>query len=372
MSHPIIPHAGIVDIKPQLRGDVTPPGYTLKVGLCANENPLGPSPKVVATILEHISEIHKYPNATASQLRKSLSDYYKIQPDQISCTTGSEDALTLLVRAFAGPGDEILYSQYGFLVFGKATLSVGATPVIVPAPHLSIDLNALLSRVTSKTKIVLLDNPSNPIGTYIPKDELIRLRKALPEHVLLVLDSAYAEYMSNDDYTDGIDLIQKYDNVVMTRSFSKFYGLAGMRLGWIYGPPYIIEYINRIRAPFGCSSLVQHAGIAALEDSAHQHAVLHHHQTVHPWFSAKLKELGLKFVPSVTNFILLEFPSNDPYTAEAAFLSLAKEGYIVFPVKGYGLMNHLRITLGVKEDMEGVVQILRSFLNASLPKYDIE
>lgn len=365
MSQTIIPRPGLLDIKSQLRGDATPPGYTLKVGLSANENPLGPSPKVIKNVLERVAEIHKYPNATAGKLRQSLADFHGIHPDQISCTTGSEDALTLLIRAFAGSGDEVVYSQYGFLVFGKAALSVAATPIIVPAPRLSVDLESLIARVSNKTKIVLLDNPSNPIGTYINKSDLIRLREALPDHVLLVLDSAYAEYMTRDDYTDGIDLVQKYDNVVMTRTFSKFYGLAGMRLGWIYGPPYIIEYINRIRAPFGCNVLAQHAGVAALEDSTHQQAVLHHHKTVHPWFSAELKELGLKFVPSVTNFILVEFPSQGPHTAEAAFLCLAEKGYIVFPVKGYGLTNHLRITLGLKEDMDGVVQTLRSFLNTS-------
>ena len=371
MPHTIKPRSGIVDISPYVGGDITPQGYTRRVALSSNENPLGPGERVIEKIQALASEVYKYPRGSSPNLRGVIADFHKLDAEQILCTNGSEAALSLLIRTFAGPGDEVLMSQYSFAFFEIAAKASGATAIKAPAPKLRLEVDNLLAYVTHKTKVVLIDNPSNPIGTYLSRSEIVRLREALPDHVLLVLDSAYAEYVLREDYSDGIDLVQANDNIVMTRTFSKFYGMAGLRIGWFYGPAYIVDYINRVRTPFCCNLLAQHAGIAALEDTKHQQMVRDHFQSVHPWFSVQLKDLGLKFTPSVTNFILVEFPVKGMHTAEATYLSLAEKGYIVRPLVPYGLMHYLRITIGLRKDMEGVVQTLRSFLGASLPEYDI-
>jgi histidinol-phosphate aminotransferase len=373
MPHTLKPQPGLLNLKPYVGGeDIIPKGYECKVLLSSNENPLGASPDVVKAIQETAQNIHIYPSGTARKLKAGIAQHYGLAVDRILCTNGSEDGLTLLIRAFAGPGDEVLYSQYAFSLYGIVTRSIGAFPVIAPALNYNIDVDALLKCVTPKTRIVILDNPRNPIGMYIPAHEVRRLREGLPQDVLLVLDSAYGEYMTSADYSAGIDFVDQFDNVVMTRTFSKFYGLAGLRVGWMYAQEHIIDYVNRIRAPFCCNSLVQGAGCAALQDVAHQAAVKAHHEQMMPWFMDQLRGLGYSFVPSVTNFVLVEFPAEGACHADAAYLRLAQDGYIVRPVTGYGLPNHLRITVGLKEDMEQVVEILRSFLHDYMHECDIK
>ncbi len=372
MSDTVRPLPGILNIKPYIGGeDIIPKGYTCKVLLSSNENPFGPSLRVLQVIKDAAKRAHVYPSGSSRILKEAIAEFHGLDKDRILCTNGSEDGLTLLIRTFAGVGDEVLFSAHAFSLYGIVSLAVGATPVAAPARKYNIDVDALLAAVSPRTKIVILDNPRNPIGSYIGRDEVLRLRQNLPDHVLLVLDSAYAEYMTAEDYTAGIDLVDQFDNVVMTRTFSKFYALAGLRLGWMYGPAQIIDWVNRIRAPFCCNSGVQEAGIAALVDVEHQDLVRHHQQTMLPWFMDKLGTLGLNYVPSVTNFVLVEFESEGPFTADAVYLRLAEDGYIVRPVKGYGLPNHLRITLGAQKDMEAVVSILESFLDDYLPKYGI-
>lgn len=369
MSHSIKPQPGILNIKPYVGGeDIIPAGYTCKVLLSSNENPLGASPRVIEVMQDLATNIHIYPSGTSRKLKASIAEFNGLDPQKILCTNGSEDGLTLLIRAFAGAGDEVVFSQYAFSLYKIVTMAIGGVPVAAPAADYTIDVDSILNCVSPKTKIVILDNPSNPVGGYVTRDEVLRLRKNLPEDVLLILDSAYAEYMTVEDYTNGIDLVDQFENVVMTRTFSKFYGLAGLRVGWMYAPNYIIDYVNRIRAPFCCNSQVQEVAIAALADVEHQNAVRAHNQMILPWFMEQLRTLGLNFIPSVTNFVTVEFPSEGPVTAESVYYRLAKDGYIVRPIGGYGLTNHLRITLGLKQDMEKVVQILSSFLDDSLPK----
>lgn len=356
----IHPQPGILNIKPYVGGeDIIPPGYTCKVLLSSNENPLGASPKVAAAIQNGLSKIHIYPSGTARMLKTRIADFHGLDAQKIICANGSEDALTLLIRTFAGAGDEVLFSQYSFSLYHIVTQSIGGVSVAAPAKNYGLDVDALLNCVSPKTKIVIIDNPSNPIGSYVGRDEIYRLRQNLPDHVLLILDSAYAEYMCRDDYTAGIDLVDEFNNVVMTRTFSKFHGLAGLRLGWMYGPTNIIDYVNRIRAPFCCNSLVQESAGAVLEDSAHQEAVLAHNNEMLPWFMGQLQDLGLAFIPSVTNFVTVEFPTSGPCSAESVYLRLAKDGYIVRPLKAYGLNNHLRITMGLAEHMQSVVNLLK-------------
>ncbi len=372
MTHSIQPQPGLLHIKPYVGGeDIIPKGYQCKVLLSSNENPLGASPKAMKVLQDNAARIHIYPSGTSRKLKGKLAEIHGLEENRLLCTNGSEDGLTLLIRAFAGQGDEVVFSQYAFSLYRIVSLSVGATPVAAPAPNLTVAVDSILASVTSKTKLVVIDNPSNPIGGYINREEVLRLRRGLPQNVLLVLDSAYAEYMSSDDYTAGIDLVNEFENVVMTRTFSKFYGLAGLRVGWMYGPECLINYVNRIRAPFCCNSLVQDVAIAALEDEGHQEAVMAHNRQTLSWFMAQLDALGLNYIPSVTNFVTVEFSKHGACSAEGVYLRLAEDGYIVRPIPGYGLPDHLRITMGLQEHMEKVVQILSSFLNDSLPKYGI-
>lgn len=359
MSHMIQPKPGILNIRPYVGGeDIVPKGCQAKVLLSSNENPFGPSPLAIKAIQEQATRGHIYPSGSSRKLREAIAEFHGLDADRILCTSGSEDGLTQLIRAYAGPGDEVLFSRHAFSLYGIVSLAVGATPVPADTSNYNIDVDSLLAAVTGRTKMVILDNPRNPIGSYLSRYEVLRLRQNLPENVLLVLDSAYAEYMTQEDYTAGIDMVNQFENVVMTRTFSKFYALAGLRLGWMYSSPQIIDVINRIRLPFCCNSLVQEAGMAALSDVAHQEKVRSHNSTMLSWFMGELDKLRLPYVPSVTNFVLTEFQPEGPTSADNVYLYLAREGYIVRPVKGYGLPNHLRITLGLEEDMRALLSLL--------------
>lgn len=368
MNDQVKPQPGIYNIKPYIGGeDIIPKGFQSKVLLSSNENPFGPSPKVVQTIQENLSRLHIYPSGSAKILKESIASFHGINPEMVMCTNGSEEGLTLLIRAFAGPGDEVVFSQYAFSIYNIATQSTGATPIKASAPNYTTDVDQILKCVTDKTKIVVIDNPSNPIGGYLPKVEIQRLHNNLRPDILLILDSAYAEYMQAKDYSPGIELVEQYENVIMTRTFSKFYALAGLRLGWLYAQPRLYDFVNRIRPPFCCNMLAQKCGVAALQDQEHQQKVISHQQEVLLWFMKELDLLNISYIPSVTNFVTAEFAD-----AESVYLRLAQEGYIVRPLKPYQLNNHLRITLGKKEDMEKVIAILASFLNDYLPEYDIK
>ena len=219
------------------------------------------------------STCEDYPDGSASELREAIGRAFGLDPDRIVCGAGSDDLLNLLARAYLADGDEAIHTTHGFLVYPIATLGTGAKPVVAPETEYTADVDAILSAVTPKTKIVFLANPNNPTGTYVPFDEVKRLHKALPPHVLLVIDAAYAEYVRRNDYEAGIELVATSENVVMCRTFSKIYGLAALRLGWMYGPAHVVDAINRIRGPFNVNAPAIAAGIAAIEDTAHQAAL---------------------------------------------------------------------------------------------------
>ena len=266
--HPT-PRPGIMEISPYVGGRSTADGHTNTIKLSSNESALGPSPKAQAAYRELAGTLHRYPDGGATDLRTALGALHGIDPERIVCGNGSDELLQLLAQAYAGPGDEVIYCRHGFLVYPLATLAVGATPVVVPEVDYTADVDAILSRVTERTRIVFLANPNNPTGTYIPRGELRRLWGGLPEHVILVVDSAYAEFVTAGDYDPGLDLAGMAPNVVMTRTFSKAYGLAALRLGWAYAPPAIIDVLHRIRGPFNANAAALAAALAALEDQDH-------------------------------------------------------------------------------------------------------
>jgi histidinol-phosphate aminotransferase len=358
----LIPRPGIMKIAPYVPGKDSIDGKETIAKLSSNEGALGPSPKAMAAYAKAAAELHRYPDGDTARLRKAIGRHYGLDPARIVCGAGSDEILNLLVRAYCGPGDELLYSQYGFLMYAINALGVGATPVAAPAKDYGSDIDALLAAVTEKTRIVCLANPNNPTGTYVGKDDVRRLHAGLPKNVLLIIDAAYAEYVSKNDYESGVELVDQAENVVMTRTFSKIYGLGGLRLGWMYGPAGIVDVMSRLRQPFNVNSAAQIAGIAALEDIAHTDASRTNNDIWVPWLSAELKKLGLAPVPSVGNFVLVGFGSKERATAANDWMM--NDGLIPRLVAGYGLPEHLRITVGTETEVKAVQASLARFVAA--------
>jgi histidinol-phosphate aminotransferase len=357
------PRPGILSISPYVGGEASLPGIKQPIKLSANEAAFGPSPKAIAAYQALAGDIHRYPDGHAQRLRKALAEHWGLEAERIVCGNGSDDLLQLLARAYSGPGDEVLYSRHGFAIYPIAAQSCGATPVAAPEIALTASVDQLLAAVTPRTRMVFLANPNNPTGTYLPGDEVRRLHAGLAPDILLVLDAAYAEYMVNNDYEDGAALVRQFSNVVMTRTFSKIYALGGLRLGWAYCPPAIADVLNRIRGPFNVASCTLEAGIAALSDIAFTDRVRHHNEQWRAWFADELVKLGLSVPPhNVGNFLLVGFPDTDGKSAQAADAFLRRRGIIVRGLGSYGLPDHLRITIGLEEEMRAVVAALTEFV----------
>lgn len=355
---------GILDIAPYVGGESSLAGRSRVVRLASNEGALGASPRAIEAYRQIAAELHRYPDGGAHALRDAIGRRHDLDPARIVCGAGSDELIGLLARAYAGPGDEVLYSRHGFLMYPIAARSVGATPVTAPETDLTADVGALLDRVTDRTRIVFLANPNNPTGSYLPLDALRRLHAGLPPGVLLVIDAAYAEYVGRDDYDSGTALVAEHDNVVMTRTFSKIYGLAALRLGWAYCPPAVADVLNRLRGPFNVPAPAQAAGVAALADAAHIERARAHNDRWLPWFREEVAALGFDPLPSVGNFVLVRFPKGPGRDAAAACAFLNGRGIIPRRMDGYGLADCLRITIGLEAEMRAVVEALAAFADA--------
>jgi len=356
------PRPGVLDIAAYVPGKSTAPGVAKVFKLSSNETPLGPSPNAIAAYRAAGEHLEDYPDGSASALREAIGTAFGLDPDRIVCGAGSDDLLNLLARAYLTDGDEGIYTRHGFVVYPIATMGTGAKAVAVPEKEFTADVNAILKAITPKTKIVFLANPNNPTGTYVPFDEVKRLQKSLPAHVLLVLDAAYAEYVQRNDYESGIELVATTDNVVMTRTFSKIYGLAALRLGWMYGPAHVVDAINRIRGPFNVNGPAIAAGIAAIRDTAHVEKSRAHNTRWLAWLAEEIGKLGLPVTPSAANFVLIHFPETKGRTAKEADAFLTKRGLILRQVGVYKLPNALRMSVGTEEANRLVVQALKEFL----------
>jgi histidinol-phosphate aminotransferase len=356
------PRPGVLDIAPYVPGKSTAPGVAKVFKLSSNETPLGPSANAIAAYRAAGEHLEDYPDGSAAALREAIGAAFGLDPDRIVCGAGSDDLLNLLARAYLTDGDEGIYTKHGFVVYPIATMGTGAKAVAVPEKDFTADMDAILKAVTPKTKIVFLANPNNPTGTYVPFDEVKRLQKSLPAHVLLVLDAAYAEYVQRNDYESGIELVATTDNVVMTRTFSKIYGLASLRLGWMYGPAHVVDAINRIRGPFNVNGPAIAAGIAAIRDSAHVEKSRAHNTRWLAWLTEEIGKLGLPVTPSAANFVLIHFPETKGRTAKEADAFLTKRGLILRQVGVYRLPNALRMSVGTEEANRLVVQALKEFL----------
>jgi histidinol-phosphate aminotransferase len=356
------PRPGVLAIDPYVPGKSGAPGVARVFKLSSNETPLGPSPNAIAAYRAVADRLADYPDGAATALREAIGRAFGLDPNRIVCGAGSDDLLNLLADAYLRDGDEAIHTTHGFLVYPIATLGSGAKPVVAAEKNFTADVDAILAGLSERTKIVFLANPNNPTGTYMGFDEVKRLHRALPPDVLLVLDAAYAEYVRRNDYESGIELVATSDNVVMCRTFSKIYGLAALRLGWMYGPAHVVDAVNRIRGPFNVNAAAMAAGIAAIQDSAHVEAARAHNEKWLAWLSAEIRKLGLVVTPSVANFVLIHFPQTKGRTAADADAFLTARGLILRRVAAYHLPDALRMTVGSEEANRLVVEALREFI----------
>lgn len=352
------PRPGIMEIEPYVGGEARLPGFDRVARLASNENPLGASPHAIAAYEAAKDDLHRYPDGASAGLRAAIARAHGLEAENIVCGAGSDELIALLVRAYAGPGDEVLYSRHGFLMYPIAATTAGARAVAAPERELTADVDALLDHVGEATKLVFLANPNNPTGTYLTYDELRRLHAGLPEHTLLVIDAAYAEYATDSDYADGSALVRETDNVVMTRTFSKIHGLAALRLGWAYCSSAVADVLNRVRGPFNVATPAQRAGAEAIADAAHVERSVAHNRTWRDWFRQQAARAGVEAMPSAANFVLLRFP--DAGQAEAAVTHFKSHGVLVRRMAGYGLPACLRVTVGLEADMRMAAEALEA------------
>ena len=353
------PKKGILDIAAYVPGMSTAKGSRI-FKLSSNESPVGASQLAVQAYVEAAANLALYPDGSATALRSAIAAHYGLNADHIVCGAGSDELLQLLAHCYLGPGDEAIYSQYGFLVYPIAIASNGATAVVAPERNFTTDVDAILARVTAKTAMVFLANPNNPTGTYLPFSEVKRLHQALPATVILVLDAAYAEFVRVNDYESGIALVADSNNVVMTRTFSKIYGLAALRLGWAYGPPGIVDVLNRVRGPFNVNAPAIAAGVAAINDQVFVDEAQSHNSKWLSWLTQALSSLGLPVTASVGNFVLVHFSAAK--SAQAADAILLENGIVVRRMDAYGMPSALRISVGTEEANRHVVAVLKEFI----------
>ena len=355
------PKRGILDIAPYRGGEADAPGVARPIRLASNESALGPSPRAIAAYRALAEEIHRYPDGGSDALRHALARHHGLDADRIVCGNGSDELIGLLTKAYAGPGDEVVMSRHGFLMYPIAAKAAGADVVVASEANLTADVDALLKAVTPRTRIVFLANPNNPTGTYLPGEAVKRLHARLPSSVLLVIDAAYAEYVQRNDYDPGIALVAASENVVMTRTFSKIYALAGLRVGWAYCSAGIADVLNRVRAPFNLNAAAQAAAVAALDDVTAVDRAREHNDIWRPWFTLALEALGLTVNPSVANFLIVKFPGGAK-SADAAFDFLKARGILTRRMGGYHLPDWLRITIGSEAEMRAVERACAEFL----------
>lgn len=343
-------------------GKSSVPGGVKLHKLSSNESPIGASEAAVEAVRQAALNMQDYPDGSSMVLREAIADVHGLNPQNIICGNGSDEILGLLANTYLANGDEAIFTEHGFLVYRIATLSAGAHPVVVKENDCRADVDAILDAVTDKTRIVFLANPNNPTGTYLPIEEIRRLHAGLPSDVVLVIDAAYAEYVRRNDYESGIEMVSANSNVIMTRTFSKIFGLAALRIGWAYGSKDIIDALNRVRGPFNVNSAAIAAGAAAIRDSAHIEKSIAHNDEWLVRVTEGLEKLGLKVTPSVGNFVLVHFPEVTGKTAAEADEFLTRRGYVLRAVGGYGFPNSLRMSIGSAEANTGTLAALEEFL----------
>jgi histidinol-phosphate aminotransferase len=359
----VTPRATILNIRPHMLAPTASDGAPATVLLNSNESALGPSPAALQAARDALARVERYPEDAPERLAESIGAAFGLDPARIVCGPGSDELLSRVARAYLEPGDELIHSVHGYLKFPNYAHANGAVPVAAPDQRFRATVEGLLASVSGRTRVVMLANPDNPTGTHLSGAEIHRLHGALPGNVLLVLDCAYAEYARAPDYEVAAALVEAADNVVMTRTFSKIFGLAGLRLGWLYGPASVADILRRIGTTFPISDAALAAGTAALGDVAHRDAVLAHNDTWRGWLSDRLAALGLQVTPSQCNFILVRFDDPAKSAAEASRF-LAQRGIVVRRFNSPDYRDHVRITMGLEPEMRAVADGLGAFLEA--------
>lgn len=353
----------IYDISPYVGGEsnavVNPElGYVIK--LSSNEGPFGPSPKAMEAVAKMSDQMHRYPDGGSTALRDALAKKNNINADHIVCGAGSDEIISFLCHSYVGEGENIVYSAHGFLMYSIYAKTAGGQAIAAPEKNLCADVDALIDAVNEKTKILFIANPNNPTGSYLKRDKIEELHARLPKDIILVLDGAYAEYVDDPDYTIGHDLVEKHDNIVVTRTFSKAYGLGGMRVGWGHAPDPIADVMNRVRGPFNVSNAAQAAALAAVEDETFLQKSIASNKKYRDFMAEELSNAGLIVHPSAGNFLLVDF--GDEAKAEGTRLTLKDQGILVRQVGGYGLPTCLRISIGTEDEMKLAVQGIKASL----------
>jgi histidinol-phosphate aminotransferase len=358
---PFLPLKTVLDIEPYKGGDSTLAGVAAPMKLSSNENPFGCSAKAKAAAIAALEKNAAYPEGRATLLREAIAARYGLDPDRIVCGAGSDEIFQLLLRAYVAPGDEIVQSQYAFLMYRIFAKATGAAVRTAKNEAMRASVDGLLDEVSERTRIVFLDNPNNPTGTYLPFSEVRRLHAALPGHVLLVIDAAYAEYVNRNDYSSGVELVSEFDNVVMTRTFSKIHGLAAMRVGWMYGPLAVAEALHKLRLPFNVSTAGQVAAAASMADTSFVDASARHNEAERERLAGAMTSMGFDVTESAANFLLVHFPHEQDRNAQAADAHFRKRGLIVRALGSYGLPDALRISIGTVEQNAAMLSALREF-----------
>ncbi len=353
---------GLDDIGYYMVGISELPGFDRIIKLSSNESPLGPSPRAIEAALATLSQAHRYPEFDGGELPRAIAERFDLDPSMIAFGPGSDELLLRLVNAYSGAGDEVIHSAHAYMQFPIYAIRAGSTPVAAHDDDFRHSVDAILGCVTERTRIVTVANPDNPSGTYLSGAEIRRLHDALPSHVLLIVDSAYDEFARADDYESATRLVGEFDNVVVTRTFSKIFCLAGLRLGWCYGPRVVIDLMERIGPSFPVNVAAQAAGIEAVRDRAHTAEVLAHNWVWIDRFSDALRQMGLKVYPSQTNFVLVRFPRTGGKTAIAADAFLQSRGIVGRRFAVADFEDKLRFTIGLGDEMEQAIEALGDFM----------
>ncbi|MDH4042511.1 MAG: aminotransferase class I/II-fold pyridoxal phosphate-dependent enzyme [Gammaproteobacteria bacterium] len=351
---------GVLRLAPYVQGKSSLAGVDSPIKLSSNESSQGPSPLAVQAYLHGAGTLNRYPDGSQRELREAIGQMHGLDPDLIICGNGSDELIQLMVRAYVGYGHEALLSENGFVMSNIHCIAQGADLVIAPEKDYRVDVDAMLARVTDRTRFCTIANPNNPTGTYITGDELRRLHAGLPGHCLFLIDDAYAEYVTAADYSDGADLVDEFDNVVMTRTFSKIYGLPSLRIGWAYCPAGVFDVVQRIRTPFNTNGPALAAAVAAVRDRDYMLAVRRENAAWRDRISARLTALGVEVIPSQANFYLIRFDEASGKSGAGAAAFLQSRGIIPRPAAGSD--QYLRITIGLAEENEAVLQALGEYM----------
>jgi histidinol-phosphate aminotransferase len=356
----LLPRPSILTIEPYVGGESKLPGVNRIIKLSSNEGAFGPPPAAIAAMTAMAADAHRYPDGGATRLREAIGAKFGLDPARILCGNGSDELIAYLILAYGGEGTELIMPAHGFVMYDLTGRYAGCRVIKVPERNLVADVDAMLAAVGPRTKLVCLVNPNNPTGALLPRAEVERLRKGLRDDILLILDAAYAEYVTDPDYDPGQALVDASGNTVMTRTFSKIFGLGGLRVGWAYMPPAVADVIARIRGPFNVNAAGMAAAVAALEEPGWIERSVAHNTEWRAKLSAGLEALGIKAWPSACNFVLADFGA--PERAKAADAALRARGIIVRGVGGYALPTCLRITVGTAEECTMVIEALGAFV----------